>query len=81
MEEGTERRASVVAPYGERYDEVLTVEALTFLGELHEEFEGRRQELLEDRRTRWERITAGEDPDFSPKQRIFEKIAIGGLLR
>ena len=64
MEEGTERRASVVAPYGERYDEVLTVEALTFLGELHEEFEGRRQQLLEDRRTRWERINAGEDPDF-----------------
>jgi malate synthase len=64
MEEGTERGVHVVAPYGERYDEVLTAEALTFLSQLHEEFEGRRQELLADRRTRWERIATGEDPDF-----------------
>jgi malate synthase len=64
MEQRTERGIQVVAPYGERYDEVLTSEVLTFLGQLHDEFEQRRQELLADRRTRWERIAAGEDPDF-----------------
>jgi malate synthase len=54
----------VVGPAGTRYDEVLTPEALQFLARLHDTFEERRQELLAGRRDRWNRIAAGEDPDF-----------------
>jgi malate synthase len=68
MEQQTEQAQPngirVTGAYGERYDEILTPEALTFLAELHEQFQERRNELLADRRTRWERIAAGEDPDF-----------------
>jgi malate synthase len=83
MEQQTEaeNHVRIVGAYGERYDEILTPEVLSFLAELHERFEDRRNELLVDRRTRWERIAAGEDPDFSKKQRIFEKTGIGGSLR
>ena len=54
----------VVGPYGERYDEVLTPEALTFLSQLHSTFEERRSDLLSERGERRSRIAAGEDPDF-----------------
>jgi malate synthase len=54
----------IAGRYGERYEEVLTPDVLAFLAQLHHEFEQRRQELLSDRRTCWERIAAGEDPDF-----------------
>jgi len=46
-------------------DQILTEDALVFLGELHERFEGRRKELLEKRKARQQRIDAGtEFPDF-----------------
>jgi malate synthase len=54
----------VVGPEAERYDEVLTPEALRFLGRLHDTFDSRRRELLAERRERRGRIAAGEDPDF-----------------
>jgi malate synthase len=54
----------VVGPAAERYDEVLTPEALIFLGRLHDTFDSRRRELLAERRERRGRIAAGEDPDF-----------------
>jgi malate synthase len=54
----------VAAPYGERYEEVLTPEALMFLGQLHNTFEERRGDLLTERGERRGRIAAGEDPDF-----------------
>jgi malate synthase len=54
----------VVGLHGERYDEIFTPEALTFLGHLHNTFAPRRCELLAERRARRERIAAGEDPDF-----------------
>jgi malate synthase len=54
----------VVGPYHDRYDEVLTPEALSFLSRLHNTFAERRCELLTERRARRERIASGEDPDF-----------------
>ena len=45
-------------------DEVLTEAALEFLMELHERFDGRRRDLLEEREERQERFDAGELPDF-----------------
>lgn len=45
-------------------DEVLTEAALEFLMELHERFDGRRSDLLEDREERQDRFDAGELPDF-----------------
>src|SRR5687768_5567598 len=41
-----EPRLEVMAPLGERYDEILTPEALAFLAELHDRFAGIRHELL-----------------------------------
>jgi malate synthase len=57
----------VVGPGGERYDEVLTPEALAFLGRLHDAFDERRRELLAERSERRGRIASGEDPDFLPE--------------
>jgi malate synthase len=45
-------------------DEVLTESALEFLMELHERFDGRRRDLLEQRAERQERFDSGELPDF-----------------
>ena len=41
-----EPRIEVTAPLGERYDEILTPEALEFLAELHDRFAHTRHELL-----------------------------------
>ncbi|MBX7444104.1 MULTISPECIES: malate synthase A [unclassified Arthrobacter] len=47
-----------------RQDEVLTPDALTFIGKLHRATADRRQELLQARRTRRADIAAGADPRF-----------------
>ena len=52
------------APLAERFDEVLTDDALAFVGELHDRFEPTRQELLRRRAERRERLAAGEMLDF-----------------
>jgi malate synthase len=44
--------------------EVLTDDALEFLADLHERFDGRRLELLDRRLDRQRRFSAGELPDF-----------------
>jgi malate synthase len=54
----------VAGPYGQRFDEVLTPEALSFLSQLHDTFDERRRDLLAERGERRGRIAAGEDPDF-----------------
>ena len=54
----------VSGPPVDRSAEVLTPEALAFLADLQRRFGGRRDELLRDRRTRRERLAAGERPDF-----------------
>ncbi|MBD7984720.1 malate synthase A [Sporosarcina sp. Sa2YVA2] len=45
-------------------EEILTPEALEFLYCLHDQFNGRRKALLENRRHRQLRFDAGEKPDF-----------------
>ena len=52
-----------------RVDEVLTPEALAFVGGLQERFGPRRLELLDARAARRERIAAGELPDFLAETR------------
>jgi len=45
-------------------DRVLTIDALTFLAELHKKFNGRRLELLGERKKRQELINNHQLPDF-----------------
>ncbi|WEK12523.1 MAG: malate synthase A [Candidatus Microbacterium phytovorans] len=54
----------VTGPLGERYDEILTTEALAFLTELHHRFSGRRHDRLADRMRRRFEIGNGHDPQF-----------------
>jgi hypothetical protein len=56
----------VVGPMGERYDEVLTPEALALLGALHREFDSRRRDLLALRGQRAAMRAAGEVFAFLP---------------
>ncbi|PEJ31392.1 malate synthase A [Bacillus pseudomycoides] len=49
------------------YGEILTPEALTFLKELHENFNTRRKNLLQKRVEKQKRIDAGEFPSFLPE--------------
>ncbi|MGH6956885.1 MAG: malate synthase A, partial [Caulobacteraceae bacterium] len=60
----TRPSATLNGPAVARADEVLTVEALAFLGELHRRFGARRLELLAARQARQKRFDAGESPDF-----------------
>jgi malate synthase len=55
-----EIRASVA----QRHDEVLTDDALALVGQLHEQLEGRRRELLRDRERRQAELDAGGTLDF-----------------
>lgn len=55
---------SIRGPLAARYDEVLTPGALSFLADLHRQFERRRRDLLELRRECQARFDAGELPDF-----------------
>ncbi len=62
-------RTDVVGAMGERYDEILTPEALAFVAALDSEFAGRRCELLARRRTRRAELEAGHELDFLPETR------------
>jgi malate synthase len=57
----------VVGAQGERYDEILTGRALGLIETLHREYDGRRQELLAQRRERIEEIAAGASLGFLPE--------------
>ncbi len=48
----------------DRYDEILTPEALAFVAELHRRFGGRRHDRLADRMRRRFEIGNGQDPSF-----------------
>jgi malate synthase len=54
----------VTGPVHERFDEVLTAEALEFLAVLHRTFDARRRELLDLRRQRYEELANGALLDF-----------------
>ncbi|MFK3985132.1 malate synthase A [Micromonospora sp. NPDC050397] len=52
---------TVVGQGGERFNEILTPEALAFVARLDAEFAGRRAELLTDRARRRDRLARGEE--------------------
>ncbi|MGC9667813.1 malate synthase A [Planosporangium sp. 12N6] len=54
----------VTGPIRERFDEVLTPEALAFLAELHRTFDARRRDLLARRADRAAELAAGGTLDF-----------------
>ncbi|WP_066042426.1 malate synthase A [Herbiconiux solani] len=51
----------------DRFDEILTPEALHFLTRLHDQFAGRRQERLNDRMLRRKSVENGRDLRFIPE--------------
>src|ERR671928_27760 len=57
----------IAGPMHDRYDEVLTDEALDFLATLHRRFQGRRRELLELRAQRYAELAAGGTLNFLPE--------------
>ncbi|MDN4474380.1 malate synthase A [Demequina sp. SYSU T00192] len=66
-------RIEIAGPMGDRYDEILTDEALAFLARLHRRFAGIRAELLHARQERAEAIAAGADPGFLPETRAIRE--------
>lgn len=60
---------TVHGPLEDRFSDVLTPAALSFLATLAREFEGRRRSLLERRRAVQAEIDAGKLPDFLPETR------------
>jgi malate synthase len=72
-----EIRASVE----QRYDEVLTDAALALVGQLHEQLEGRRRELLRDREQRQAELDAGGTLDFVPAPEDFTVAPIPDALQ
>ncbi|WP_159939857.1 MULTISPECIES: malate synthase A [unclassified Nocardiopsis] len=64
---GATHGVEVTGPLHDRFDEILTEDALTLVAELHRTFEERRQELLAARVARQEQISAGVDLDFLPE--------------
>jgi len=60
---------AVLGRMGPRYAEILTPDALTFLAELHRQFDDIRRELLATRAERQKRFDAGERPDFLAETR------------
>ncbi len=59
--------AEVTGPLLDRFDEILTPEALTFVATLQREFNGRRLELLAARQERQAELSAGGVLDFLPE--------------
>ncbi|GHE28578.1 malate synthase [Streptosporangium violaceochromogenes] len=59
----------ITGPTPDRFDEILTPEALAFTATLQREFGPRRLELLEARRTRQAELSAGGTLDFLPETR------------
>src|SRR5438309_6595664 len=64
MAVGKQRRLELRAQADPAFDEILTPDALEFISELHDEFDGRRQELLRARAERRARLAEGETLDF-----------------
>ncbi|SCL26786.1 malate synthase [Micromonospora pallida] len=60
-------RYEIIGPLADRFDEVLTTEALEFLVALDSEFSARRVALLDTRRARRARFATGQLPDFLPE--------------
>src|ERR1700742_5146438 len=63
---GTER-VEITGPYGDRYDEILTPQAIDLIAALHAELGPRRAELLAARRRRQAELSGGKTLDFLPE--------------
>src|ERR1700756_16732 len=63
---GTER-VEITGPYGDRYDEILTPQAIDLIAALHAELGPRRSELLAARRRRQAEISGRAMLDFLPE--------------
>jgi malate synthase len=59
----------ITGPAGDRYDEILTSEALGLVAALHRELQPRRGELLAARSRRQAELSAGATMDFLPQTR------------
>src|SRR5712672_613404 len=59
----------IIGPPGERFEEILTPDALNLVGMLQREFGARRAELLAARAARQEELSAGGTLDFLPATR------------
>jgi malate synthase len=59
----------ITGPHGDRYDEILTPDALGLIAALQREFGPRRAELLAARAARQEELSAGGTLDFLPGTR------------
>ncbi len=59
----------ITGPINERFDAVLTPDAIEFLGGLHREFDSRRRDLLEARATRYAQLAHGGTLDFLAETR------------
>ena len=57
----------ITGPAHERFDEVLTPDAIEFLAALHREFDVRRRKLLDLRRARYDELAGGGTLDFLPE--------------
>src|SRR5580692_6310767 len=64
---------AIDVPVAPEYEQILTLEALTFLAELHRRFDGRRRQLLADRAVRQQAIDAGQFPTFLPETESIRK--------
>ena len=60
-------RLEILAPLDERFDEILTPEALRFLARLHDQFAGRRHERLAARMQQRKNIDNGRNLRFLPE--------------
>ena len=65
--------AKIDAPIPPGCDQILTAEAVTFLADLHRQFDPRRRELLDRRIQRQHAIDAGQLPDFLPETESIRK--------
>src|SRR5487761_792179 len=63
---GAEHRVEITGPYGDRYDEILTPQAINLIAALHAELGPRRQEALAARRSRQAQLQTGAMLDFLP---------------
>src|SRR5260370_39251744 len=63
---GTER-VEITGPYGDRYDEILTPQAIDLIAALHAELGPRRSERLAARRRRQAQLSGGAMLDFLPE--------------
>ncbi len=64
MPAGTPDGVEVTGPSPDRFDEVLTADALAFLAGLQRQFGARREELLQRRQQRYADLAAGDSLDF-----------------